>query len=63
MNLDLSKSSYQVKQILAIFRNLVALNSVKGLRITKIVKEIKFEEICGELQSKAGFQRQSVTNF
>ena len=27
-------------------------NSVKGLRVTKIVKEVKFEEVWGELESK-----------
>ena len=38
------KSSYQVRQILATFSNLVALilgyNSVKGFRVTKIVKTL-----------------------
>ena len=28
------------------------LNSVKGLRVTKNVKEIKFEGVWGELKSK-----------
>ena len=39
------KSSFQVLQILAIFWNLIALtlgyNSVKSLRVTKIVKKKK----------------------
>ena len=61
------KSSYQVRQILAIFSNLTAIflvwNSVKGLRVTKNVKEIKFEGVWEKLESKAGFQRQSVTKY
>ena len=36
--------------------NLIALifgwNSVKGLRVTKVVKDIKFEGVWGELESK-----------
>ena len=30
---------------------------LKGLRVTKNVKEIKFEGIWGNLESKKGFQR------
>ena len=45
--LPISIPSYQVRQILAIFYRLVALdwgwNCVKGLRVTKIVKQVKFE--------------------
>ena len=33
---------------------------MKGPRIPQTVKEFKFEEVCGRLESKAGFQRQSV---
>ena len=36
---------------------------MKDLRGTKIVKEIKFEEVWGKLESITGFQRQSVTNY
>ena len=36
---------------------------MKGLRVTKIVKEIKFEGVWDELESKNGFQRQSVTKY
>ena len=61
------KSSYQVRQILAIFSNLTAIflvwNSLNGLRVTKNVKEIMFEGVWGKLESKAGFQRQSVTKY
>ena len=32
-------------------------NSVESLSVTKIVKEIKFEEIWGNWESKTGFQR------
>ena len=34
---------------------------MKGLRVTKIVKEIKFEGVWGELKSRGGFQAQSVS--
>ena len=36
---------------------------MKGLRVIKIVKEIKCEGVWGELESKTGFQRQSVTKY
>ena len=43
-----------MRQVLGIFSHLIALilgyNSVKGLRVTKNVKEIKFKEIWGELE-------------
>ena len=42
-------SSYQVRQILATFSNLIALTlsrkSVKDIKVSKIVKEIKFERV------------------
>ena len=36
---------------------------MKGLRVTKLVKEIKFEEFWGELDSKKVFQSQSFTKY
>ena len=36
---------------------------MKGLRVTKSFKEIKFERVWGELKSKTGFQRQSFTKY
>ena len=36
---------------------------MKGLRVTKIVKEIKFKGIWGELESKGGFPKQSLTKY
>ena len=36
---------------------------MKGLRVTKIVKEIKFGEIWGELEAKKCLQRQSFTKY
>ena len=36
---------------------------MKGVRVTKIVKEIKFEGVWGELESKGRFKRQSVTKY
>ena len=35
-------------------------NSVKSLTVTKIIKEIKFEGMRGELESIKGFQRNSA---
>ena len=59
------KGSYQIKQIFALFFNLVALTlglkSVKSFRITKIVKEITFQRVFNKLASLRGFQRQPVT--
>ena len=53
-----------VRQILAIFCISVALNlrwnCVKGLRVTKIVKETKFEEIWGKLQAKKLFAETTI---
>ena len=53
------KSSYQVKQISALFCNLIVLilgqNSVNNLRVTKIVKEFTFEEVRGKIESKKVF--------
>ena len=55
-------SSYQVWLILPQFFHLISLilrwSSVERLKVTKIVKEIKFEGVCGELESKWSFQRQ-----
>ena len=36
---------------------------MRGHRVTKIVKAIKFERVRGDLVSKKGFQRQSVTKY
>ena len=48
-------SSYQVRQILALFWKLLPLilrwNYVKDLRVIKIIKQIKFEEVWGELKA------------
>ena len=40
---------------------ILGYNSVKSIKVTKIVKEIKFEWAQGELESNTGFQRQRVT--
>ena len=49
-------SSYQLKQILAVFCDLIPLilgqSSVEVLGVTEIVKEIKFEGVLGKLKSK-----------
>ena len=56
------ESDYQVWNILGLFCNLIGLildqNSVKGLRVIKDIKEIKFIEVWNELESKKCFQRQ-----
>ena len=56
------KSSYQVKEILAVFCYLIPLilgqSSMESLRFTKIVKESRFERARGELESKRSFQKQ-----
>ena len=36
---------------------------MQGLQITKIVKEIKFEELWGKLDTKTSFQRQLFTKY
>ena len=50
------ESSYHVTIILGLFCHSIALilglNSVKGLRVTKNIKEIKFGGVWGELESK-----------
>ena len=50
------ESSYHVRIILGHFCDsislILSLNSVKDLRVTKNVKEIKFEGVWGDLDSK-----------
>ena len=36
---------------------------MEGFRVTKIVKEIKFEEVWGDLEAKNCFQIQSFTKY
>ena len=54
-----SEKQLPSKENLAIFCNLIALilsqNYAEVLRVTKIVKEIKFEGVWGELKSKKMF--------
>ena len=38
-------------------------NYVQGIRVTKIVKEIKFEKNWGELEAKYCFQSQSWRKY
>ena len=56
------KSCYQARWSSEPFYNLIALysglNGVKGLRVTKIVKEITFEGSGASLNKKNSFQRQ-----
>ena len=61
------ESSYLLRQILAFFCNFIARtigqNCKKCLQVTKIVKKIKFEEVCYELESKFSLQRHSFTKY
>ena len=36
---------------------------MKGLRVNKIVTEIKFEDVWGELEAKKYFKRQPFTKY
>ena len=40
-----------------------SLKLVKSLIVTKIVREIKFQEVWGELEAKKCFQKQSFTKY
>ena len=61
------ESSYHVRIILGLFRHSIALilglNSVKNLRVTKNAKEIKFEGVWGELESKKVFRDNNSQNI
>ena len=39
------------------------VNTVKNLRVTKIVKEIKFAEVWGKLEAEKCFQKQLFTKY
>ena len=58
------ESSYWVRQFLALFCIVVALtlgwNCVKGLRVTKIVKQIKFKGVRGQVRSKKLFAETTI---
>ena len=61
------KIIYQVRQALAIFRNLVALvlgqNCIENLRITKYIEKINFEEVWGQVRSKSLFPETILENI
>ena len=63
----IGKTVIQVRQNLALFRNLVALslcwNCMKTLIVTKIVVKMNFEEAWDTLEAGNIFQRQSWTNY
>ena len=42
---------------------ILGLKSGKGIRVTKIANEKKFEGHWGKLESKTGFQRQSLNKY
>ena len=55
------ESIYQVREILALFCILTTL--VLGLRVTKIIKEIKFERVWGQLEAKKLFTERTIHNI
>ena len=61
------ESSYHVRIILELFCHSIALilglNSVKDLRVTKNAREIKFEEVWGELEAKKVFRDNNSQNI
>ena len=61
------ESSYQVRIILGLFCHSIALilgfNSVKDFGDTKNVKEIKFEGVCGELESRKNSRDNNSQNI
>ena len=63
----IGKTVIQVRQNLALFRNLVALslcwNCMKTLIVTKIVVKMNFEEAWDTLEAENIFQRQLWTNY
>ena len=61
------KSSWKVRDILGLFCHLISLifgqNSVKDLRVTKNLKEIKFEGVLGELEKKIVSRHNNLQNI
>ena len=61
------ESNYQARLNLGLFSHLIVLflhqNCVKGLRVTKIFKEIKFEGVWNELESKKFFRDNNSQNI
>ena len=72
-NVDVSEKirkiniKYQIKQTFSLHCKLLTLildlNYVKGLRVTKIAKQSKFEGTWGKLEVKYCFQRQSWLKY
>ena len=61
------KRSYRLSESLTLFWYLIALilgqTSVKGLRVTKIVQEMKFEGIWAQDRFKESFQTKELTKY
>ena len=61
------KCSYQVRQILAVCCSLISLilasNCLKGIRVIKVFKEIKFECVLDEWQPMKCFQRELFPKY
>ena len=64
---NIEKTTYHVRQISTLFCKLVSLilglNCVKELRVTKVVKQIKFKRTWGELEARNYFRRQAPTKY
>ena len=65
--MKISEKQLPSKENFSIFLGLKCSNFrlklCEGIRITKIVKEIKFEVVWGELEAEKCFQRQSFTKY
>ena len=55
-----SKASFRPCHLIAL---ILGQNSVKGVKVTKNIKEIKFEGVWGEIESKGAFQRQWLAGY
>ena len=51
-------SKANIRTFLSLTALILGQNSVKDIKVTKIVKEIKFEGVWGELELKKTLQRQ-----
>ena len=55
-----SKASFRPCHLIAL---ILGQSSVEGVKVTKNIKEMKFEEVWGEIESKRAFQRQWLTGY
>ena len=55
-----SKASFRPSHLIAL---ILGQNNVEGVRVTKNIKEMKFEGVWGEIESKRAFRRQWLTGY